>query len=202
MRNIDEIEWFFYIRITRDKKQQTTSLCQNNYIDKLINKFNIDMIKKESKSSIINHISMIKNENIVTSQQIHMYQQKIDFVNFVATISRSNVIVVVSILSEYFTNFFKHHAKQANRTLKYLTHIKFYVIVYKNQTSNIIVIFLESSNASFANDLDIRQNSNEYCFKLFDDLIDWKITKQKTIIINFIEMKLMIMLMIVNIMMW
>ena len=27
MKNIDEIEWFFNIRITRDKKQQTTSFC-------------------------------------------------------------------------------------------------------------------------------------------------------------------------------
>ena len=156
MRNIDEIEWFFNIRITRDRKQQTTSLCQNNYINKFINKFNINIIKKRSKSFIINHILMIKNKNIVISQQIYVYQQKIDFVDFVATIIRSNVIVVVSILFEYFTNFFKHHAKQASQTLKYLTFIKIYVIVYKNQANNIIVIFLDSSNALFANDLNIR----------------------------------------------
>ena len=46
MKNIDEIEWFFNIRITRNKKQRKTFLCQNNYIDKFINKFNINMIKK------------------------------------------------------------------------------------------------------------------------------------------------------------
>ena len=130
------------------------------------------MIKKESKSFIVNHISIIKNENIVISQEIHMYQQKIDFVNFVATTIRSNVIVVALILFEYFTNFSKHHAKQTSRTLEYLTQIKFYVIVYKNQTNNIIVIFLNFSNASFANDLNIRQSSNKYCFMLFDDFID------------------------------
>ena len=130
------------------------------------------MNKKESESSIVNYIPMIKNENNVISQKIHMYQQKIDSINFVATITRSNVIAVASLLSEYFTNSSKHHAKQATRTLKYLTHIKYYAIVYKNQTNHEIIIFLNFSDASFANDLDIRQNSNEYCFMLFDDLID------------------------------
>ena len=145
---------------------------------------------------------MIKNENNIILQKIHMYQQKIDSINFVATIIRSNVIVVASLLFEYFTNSFKHHAKQTIRTLKYLTHIKYYVIVYKNQTNHEIIIFLNFSNASFANDLNIRQNSNEYCFMFFDDFIDWKITKQKTIIINFIEIELLIMSMTINIKMW
>ena len=160
------------------------------------------MIKKESKSSIFTHISMIKNENNVIFQKIHMYQQKIDSVNFVATTIRSNVIVAISLLSKYFTNSFKHYAKQTIRTLKYLTHIKYYVIVYKSQTNYTIIIFLISSNASFANDLDIRQNSNEYCFMFFDDFIDWKIIKQKTIITNFIEIELLIMSMTINIKMW
>ena len=202
MKNIDEIEWFLNIRITRDRKQQTTSFCQNSYIDKLISKFNINMNKKKSKSSIVNYISMIKNENNAISQKIHMYQQKIDSINFVATTTRSDVIAAVSLLSEYLTNSSKHHAKQATRTLEYLTHIKYYVIVYKEQANHAIIIFLNSSDASFANDLNTRQSSNEYCFMLYDDLIDWKITKQKIVIINFIEIELLIMSMIVNIKMW
>ena len=111
MKNIDEIEWFLNIRITRDREQQTTSFCQNNYIDKLISKFNININKKKSKSFIINYISMIKHENNVISQKIHMYQQKIESINFVATTIRSNVIVATSLLFEYLTNSFKHHAK-------------------------------------------------------------------------------------------
>ena len=84
----------------------------------------------------------------------------------------------------------------------FYTHIKYYIIVYKNQTKYTIIIFLISSNASFANDLNIRQNSNEYCFMFFDDFIDWKIIKQKTITINFIEIELLIMSMTINIKMW
>ena len=92
--------------------------------------------------------------------------------------------------------------KQTNRTLKYLTHIKNYVIVYNDQTNQKNIIFMKFFDVSFANDINIRQSSNEYCFKLFDDLIDWKIFKQKTIITNFIEVEFMIMSMTINTKMW
>ena len=202
MRNIEKIEWFFNIRITRDKKHQKTFLCQNNYVDKLINKFNIDMIKKTFESFIVNYIFMMKNESTATSQKIYAYQQRVDFINFAIVITRSNVIAVVFKLTKYFTNFSKHHMKQTNRTLKYLTHIKNYVIVYNDQTNNENIIFIDFFDVSFVDDINIRQSSNEYCFKLFDDLIDWKIFKQKTIIINFIEIEFMIMSMTINTKMW
>ena len=202
MKNIDDVEWFFNIRITRDKKHQKTFFCQNSYVDKLINKFNIDMIKKASEFFIINYISMIKNESKVTSQKVYSYQQRVEFINFAIVTTRSNVIVAVFKLAEYLTNSSEHHMKQTNRTLEYLAHTKNYVIVYNEEASNSDVIFLNFFDVSFANDINTRQNSNDYCFKLFDDLIDWKTSKQKTIIINFTKAELMIMSMIVNTKMW
>ena len=115
---------------------------------------------------------MMKNEKIIISQKVYAYQQKVNFINFVITITRSNVIVIASKLIEYFTNFFEHYAKQTNRTLKYLIYTKNYVIVFDDQINSTNIIFLNFFNVSFANDINIRQNSNNYCFKLFDDFID------------------------------
>ena len=115
---------------------------------------------------------MIKNENKVISQKVYSYQQRVEFINFAIVTIRSNVIVVVFKLIEYLTNSSKHHMKQTNRTLKYLTHTKNYVIVYNEKTSNSDVIFLNFFDVSFANDINTRQSSNDYCFKFFDDFID------------------------------
>ena len=115
---------------------------------------------------------MMKNETTATSQKVHAYQQKVNFINFVATTIRSNVVAVASKLTEYLTNFFEHHAKQTNRTLKYLTHTKNYVIIFDDQTNNTNIIFLNFFDVSFVDDINTRQNFNEYCFKLFDDFID------------------------------
>ena len=73
MKNIDEIEWFFNIRIIRNKKQQKTFLCQNNYIDKFINKFNINIIKTKLKLFLINYIFIMKNEKTIILQKIYAY---------------------------------------------------------------------------------------------------------------------------------
>ena len=52
MRYIDELQWFLDIRITRDRSQRTLTLCQDNYIDKLIAKFNVNTSVKSSKASL------------------------------------------------------------------------------------------------------------------------------------------------------
>ena len=202
MRNIGEIEWFLNIRITRDKEQQKTSLCQDSYVDKLISKFNINMARKAPGSPIASHIPMAKNEGIATPQEVYAYQQRVGSINFAATTTRPDVAAAASKLAEYLTNPSKHHMEQANRTLEYLAHTKDYAIVYNGQASNSDTIFLGSSDASFADDVDTRQSSNGYCFKLFDGLIDWKASKQKTVTTSSTEAELMAMSMTANMKMW
>ena len=75
---------------------------------------------------------MRKSENTVTSQETHAYQQRIESINFVAIIIRSDVIFAASKLSEFLINSSTYHMKQINRVLKYLTHIKNYVIVFND----------------------------------------------------------------------
>ena len=115
---------------------------------------------------------MKKNEKTITLQKIRTYQQRVEFINFVAIIIKSDVIFAASKLSEFLINLQTYHMKQINRVLKYLIYIKNYVIILNDQTNNSNIIFINFSNISFANDLNIFQNFNDYCFKLFDDMID------------------------------
>ena len=202
MQNINEIKWFLNIRVTRNRKLHQMFFCQNNYVDKLISKFNINTFFTSSKTSLTNFIQMIKNKKTITLQQIHAYQQRIEFINFVVIIIRSDVFFAVLKLSEFFINSSTYHMKQVDKMLKYLIYTKNYVIVFNDQTNNSNTIFLNFSNVSFADDLNIHQNFNDYCFKFFNDMIDWKVIKQRIIIISFIEVELLVMLMTANIKMW
>ena len=75
MRNMNEIEWFLNIRVTQNRKLHQMFFCQNSYVDKLINKFNINTFFTSSKASLTNFVQMMKNKKTVTLQQIHAYQQ-------------------------------------------------------------------------------------------------------------------------------
>ena len=130
--------------------------CQNNYIDKLINKFNINTFYKSSETSLAYYVQMRKSEKTITLQKIQIYQQRVEFINFVAIIIKLDVIFAALKLLEFLINSLTYYIKQINRVLKYLTHIKNYVIVFNDQANNLNIIFIDFSDVSFANDLNIR----------------------------------------------
>lgn len=202
MRNMGEIEWFLGIRITRDRELQRMSLCQDSYIDKLISKFNIDMSKPAPRTPLCHYRPMTKYEGVATPQEIHAYQQRVGSISFSAITTRPDVAQPSSKLSEFLTNPSPYHMEQANQTLHYLGGTKTYAIVFDGQAANPDTIFLGSSDASFADDIDTRRSSSGYCFKLFNGMIDWKATKQKTVTTSSTEAELLAMSMAANTKMW
>ena len=70
---------------------------------------------------------------------------------------------------------------------QYLIHIKDYVIIFDSKINDLKIIFLNFLDAFYADDVETRHNFQNYCFKLFNGLINWKISKQKTIIISSIK---------------
>ena len=151
--------------------------CQNNYIDKTINKFNINTFYKSSKASLIHYVQMIKNKRIAAKQKIRAYQQRVEFINFATIITRFDVIFATSKFSEFFINSSTYHMKQVDKVFRSLTHTKNYVIIFKDQTNNSNIIFIKFLNTSCTNDLNIRQSFNDSCFNFFDEMIDWKVIK-------------------------
>ena len=71
MRKRNGIEWFLDIRITRDRELHQMSFCQNNYIDRLITKSNINTFYKPSGAPLTHYIQMMKNEKTTAKQEIH-----------------------------------------------------------------------------------------------------------------------------------
>lgn len=202
MRNMGEIEWFLGIRVTRDRELQQTTLCQDSYIDKLISKFNVNTTGKAPGSPLAHHVVMTKNEEQATLQDIYAYQQRVGSINFSAITTRPDTAFAASKLAEFNSNPSTYHMSQADRVLEYLAHTKNYAIVYYGQAIHSDTIFLASSDASFADDLDTRQSSHGYCFKLYDGMIDWKASKQKTVTTSSTEAELLAMSMTANSKMW
>ena len=89
------------------------------------------------------------------------------------------------------TNPSQQHLNAADRVLRYLAHTKDYSIIFDPETEDPKTIFLGSSDAFYADDSHTRRSSQGYCFRLFNEMIDWKSFKQKTVITSFIETKLL-----------
>ena len=131
MRYMSELQWFLEICIIWNRLLRTLTLCQNNYINKLIIKFNVNTFFKTSKALLNSYEDeIIKNSNQITVQQILKYQQRIEFINFVAVIFKSDITFAAFKLSEFLINSSSQHIEIIDKVFKYLIHIKDYEIVF------------------------------------------------------------------------
>lgn len=123
MRYLKPLKWFLGIQIKRDRNHQQLSLNQGFYIDKIVSKFNISLDTKSSRTPLpINQL--IKSKKQATPQEIHAYQQRVEFINFAAVIIRSDVAHVFFKFSEFFINPSQFHLECIDRVLRYLGHFK------------------------------------------------------------------------------
>ena len=192
MRYMRKLKWFLDIHITRFRIKHFLSLCQDFYIEKLIKKFNISS-KIKTPTLLFTTQQLNKHLGQATPQKIHAYQQKVGSINFAAMIIRPDIAHAVFKLSEFLTNPSKFHMKCVDRTIAYLEFIKRFAIRFNlDFNSNLLnLTFINSSDASFADDLLIKYSSQGYAFKLFENMIDWKASKQRIVTTSSTEAELL-----------
>lgn len=120
-----ESEWFYEIRITRDRYLRRMWLYQDS---KLVAKFNIDISKRLPGSSLGQEL--IKNLDKAINQEIYAYQQPIESINYAAVIIRPDVAQATFKLSEFLINSSQMHMKSIDRVLTYLRHTKELFIIF------------------------------------------------------------------------
>ena len=189
MRLLGEVQWFLGIQITRSRNTHHLWLSQSSYIDKLLTKFKIPMDGRRVETPLpIEEIQKAKTE--ANTQDIYTYQQYVGSINFAAVITRADIAYAVSILSTHLTNPSRRHMELAVRVFKYLGFTKHYAIQV-NPNDSTRNIFIASSDASFGNDPNTRQSTQGYAFTLFGAIIDWKATKQRTVVTSTTEAELL-----------
>ena len=191
MRHLGKLEWFLGIHITKSRATCQLWLCQDSYIDKLSVKFNISTEGKKHPKTPLPCGELTKSTTQAIPQEIYAYQQRIGSINFAAVITRPDVAHCASQLSQFLTNLSQHHIDCANKAFLYLAFEKKPAIMFDGQAFNLCTVFLASSDASYGNDLDTRQSSQGYRFLLFNGMINWKASKQKTVTTSSTEAELL-----------
>ncbi len=170
MKILKKLKRFLKIKTTRNRVNKKIWLCQNSYISKMMTKFYLEEMKIFktflAKISRINEKAKHENSN---SQQIYVFQQRMKSLNFAAVIFRLNIIFVTAKLALFLKNSNSNHVMIANKMIIYLKNTKNFVIEFSKKLSE---IFLCANDVAFADNELIRKSSDNYFFKLYDDLID------------------------------
>ena len=190
MRLLGEVQWFLGIHITRDRLTQHLWLSQSSYIDKLLAKFKISTEGRRVDTPLpIEDIQKANSQ--ATPQDIYTYQQYVGSLNFAAVITRADIAYAVSILSTYLTNPSRRHMELAIRIFKYLAATKHYAIQVDPSVDSTRNVFIASSDVSYGDDLNTRRSTQGYAFTLFNTIVDWKATRQRTVTTSTTEAELL-----------
>ncbi|EKG09276.1 Reverse transcriptase RNA-dependent DNA polymerase [Macrophomina phaseolina MS6] len=190
MRYLGEIQWFLAIRIIRNRNERKLWLCQDSYISKLTAKFNV---KEDSKRSVPlpPDEPITQNPEQATEQDIYVYQQKVGSINYAAVHTRPDIAHAASRLSEHLQNPSAQHLHLAQRVLEYLSNTRNYALTFSGFTQSTKDLFIASSDASLASDIDTRKSIQCFLFRLFGGAIDWKAAKQRTVTTSSTEAELL-----------
>src|SRR5438552_1917174 len=98
------------------------------------------------------------------SQEIHLYQCKMNSILYAAIITQSDITWTASKLSEFLQNLSLCHHAAVDQVIIYLYGTKTLVIEFSADTDE-QKVFIGASDASYADDKPTCKSSEEYLFK-------------------------------------
>jgi hypothetical protein len=163
-------------------------------------KYEISEKFKKFQISLSSSSTLAKYNDEINQQRMHEYRQKMSSICYSVTVIRSNIVKTVNKLVEFLNNSESDHLIAANHCMRYLQNIKYSRIKYIVFDEDELTISTENKHVfevivdvSFANEND-RKSTEEYAFKLIEELIDWAAKKQVTISTSTTEVELLALL--------
>jgi len=171
MKDLGKVEMYLGIRINYDEKVGKMTLDQNNYIESLATKYDIESAK-------LYQTPMEQNLSIEPAQSVPeyiKYRNLIGALLYISTSTRLDISYSVNYLSRFQNTYDETHYKYAMRILKYLYLTKDLKLTYKrNVNAEILDCFVD---ADWAGDKTDRKSTTGYVIRLFGNVIYWKSRK-------------------------
>ena len=168
--NKDKVKSFLDLNIVRNYEKYAIIINQSNYINRLFAKFNITNIKFIFIFFEIDiKLKLIMINDIFCN--IKLYQKLIDFLNYLAIFTRSDIIFAIFKFSKYNFNSIIMHFKINLYILYYLKVIYNYYIIYKKSINIFIFNIINYFDLDFANNKNDRKLYINYIFLINNNII-------------------------------
>ena len=112
--DLDDISYYLDMEISRNKKKKKLFLSQNKYTNEILKKFNI-IDQKSIYCSDVQDVRLEKNLDQVDAKAIKAYQQQVELLIYLMTITKSNLAFSVCNCARYMSYSSAKHFKTLNR---------------------------------------------------------------------------------------
>lgn len=184
IKDLGEVKKCLGVNVTVDKSKKTISLSQNDYIDQLLQKFNMSQCKTV-QTPTETKLRTFEDENYVSE---FPYQQMIGSLMYLAVLTRPDISFAVGYLSQFNNCHTKEHCSYVKRILRYLKHTKHYGLKYTAGGNPILEGFVD---ADWGGNIIDRRSYTGLCFTLSGCVISWETKKQQTVALSSSEAEYM-----------
>ena len=176
VKDMGPLHYVLGISCVQDDENGKIGLCQEMYIDKLVNKFGLTDAVPVSTPSDTN-VTLMKYDGISKSVDKSYYQSLVGSLLYVALSTRPDIQYAVSTIAKYNANPDQSHLTAAKRILRYLKGTK-HLMLWYGQCDDKLIGY---SDSDYAHDVDDRHSTSGYVFILGDGAVSWYSGKQKGI---------------------
>ena len=117
--DLNEISYYFDMKIQRDRAKRTLFLSQKKYINELLSKFNISS-DKPIYSPDVQDVRLKKNTEQAEANDINLYQQQIDSLMYLMTATRPDIAFSVCNCARFMSNSNQKHFNALKRIWQYV----------------------------------------------------------------------------------
>lgn len=185
LKDLGQVKNCLGMSVNIDKVKGTITLSQENYINQLLNRFNMTDCKLANTP--IEHKLNINLENKNCDSRIP-YQQLVGGLMYLAVLTRPDIAYSVSFLSQFNNCYNNETWAYAKRILKYLKKTKYFGLKYTKVGNSKLKGFVDSD---WGNNIIDRKSYTGLCFMLAGSVVSWQTKKQKTVALSSTEAEYM-----------
>ena len=169
---IDQGEAHFILgmSIRRDRKNQTLSTGQPNYIESILKRFG--MVSCKPVSTLLE--AGRKFQKLIDDDDpfnVRVYQQAVGCLTYLSTVTRSDIAVAFYSLLKYMSSPGKNHWVGVKRVLRYLKGTLNFSLRFSVSAKDPQMFGF--SDADWAGDVDTRCSTSRYIFQIGNSTVSW-----------------------------
>ena len=178
LKDLGLIKDYLGVEIDYDLNKGTLKLNQTKYLNKVLERFNINN-KNPKYTPLKANIKLEPNKGIAKETEITWFQTAIGCLLYLAIITRPDIAFSVILLARFSSNPSLEHINAVNNVFNYLSKTVNLGIIYtKDGNNNYISGYCD---ADYAGDIASAKSTSGYVFYIANGPITWK-SKLQTII--------------------
>jgi hypothetical protein len=163
-------------------------LSQEKYIEKVLQKFNIDKYKSITSPLAshfkLSHDGCLKDDKEKEEKKNVSYASAVDSLMYAMVCTRPDIAHAVGVVSRFLSNPDKMYWNIVKWILRYLKGINNHYIYFGGTNNPVLKTYM---NADWAGDIDSRKSISDYLICFGNRAVSWQSKLQKYVVLSTIE---------------